>query len=134
MKNYYITTPIYYPSANAHLGHCYSTIAADVMARYKRSKGFNVMFSTGTDEHGQKIENCAKKAGVSPKHYVDEIVLNFKKLWKILDISYDIFIRTTDDYHVKSVQKIFTKLYESGKIYKGKYSGWYCVPCESFFT
>ena len=134
MKNYYITTPIYYPSANAHLGHCYSTIAADVMARYKRSKGFNVMFSTGTDEHGQKIENCAKKAGVSPKHYVDEIVLNFKKLWKILDISYDVFIRTTDDYHVKAVQKIFTKLYELGKIYKGKYSGWYCVPCESFFT
>ncbi len=134
MKNYYITTPIYYPSANAHLGHCYSTIAADVMARYKRLKGFNVMFSTGTDEHGQKIENCAKKAGVSPKHYVDEIVLNFKKLWQILDISYDVFIRTTDDYHVKAVQKIFTKLYELGKIYKGKYSGWYCVPCESFFT
>lgn len=134
MKNYYITTPIYYPSANAHLGHCYSTIAADVMARYKRLKGFNVMFSTGTDEHGQKIENCAKKAGVSPKYYVDEIVLNFKKLWKILDISYDVFIRTTDDYHVQAVQKIFTKLYELGKIYKGKYSGWYCVPCESFFT
>jgi len=134
MKKFYVTTPIYYPSANAHLGHCYSTIAADTLARFKRMQGFDVIFSTGSDEHGQKIENCARKAGVTPKKFVDDIVSNFKKLWDILNISYDKFIRTTDDYHVKSVSRIFTKLYNEGKIYKGKYTGWYCVPCESFFT
>ena len=134
MKKFYITTPIYYPSANAHLGHCYSTVASDVMARYKRLKGFEVLFSTGTDEHGQKIENCSKKAGVTPKEYVDKISENFKNLWELLDISYDKFIRTTDEFHVKSVQKIFNSLYEKGKIYKGYYNGWYCVPCETFYT
>ena len=107
MKKFYITTPIYYPSANAHLGHCYTSIVADTMARYKRLQGYNVKFLTGTDEHGMKIENCAKKNNVSPIEYVDKIVANFKKLWEILDISYDNFIRTTDEYHVKSVQKIF---------------------------
>ena len=133
-NKFYITTPIYYPSANAHIGHCYSTIAADVVARYKRLRGFDVLFSTGTDEHGQKIENCAKKLGKSPKEFVDPIVENFKNLWKLLNISYDVFIRTTDKNHVDSVGKIFNKLYEKGEIYKGNYSGWYCVPCESFFT
>ena len=134
MKKFYITTPIYYPSANAHLGHCYTSIVADTMARYKRLQGYNVKFLTGTDEHGMKIENCAKKNNVSPIEYVDKIVANFKKLWEILDISYDNFIRTTDEYHVKSVQKIFKKLYDKGFIYKGKYEGWYCTPCETFFT
>ena len=134
MKKFYVTTPIYYPSSKAHLGHCYSTISADVIARYKRMRGYDVKFVTGTDEHGMKIESCAKKEGVSPIEYVDKIVSQFKDLWNVLNISYDSFIRTTDSYHVKSVQKIFKKLYEKGFIYKGKYSGWYCVPCESFFT
>lgn len=134
MKKFYVTTPIYYPSAKAHLGHCYSTIAADVLARYKRMQGYDVRFVTGTDEHGMKIETCAKKAGLSPIEYVNGIVAQFKKLWKILNISYDVFIRTTDDYHVMSVQKIFKDLYDKGYIYKGKYGGWYCSPCEAFFT
>lgn len=133
-QTYYITTPIYYPSGNAHIGHSYCTVAADVMARYKRLLGYDVMFLTGTDEHGQKIEIKAKEKGVSPKEYVDEIVAGFKKLWNLLDISNDKFIRTTDDYHEKTVQKIFKTLYEKGEIYKGAYKGWYCEPCEAFFT
>ncbi len=133
-QKYYITTPIYYPSANFHIGHCYTTIIADAIARYKRMKGFDVCFQTGTDEHGQKIENKAKEAGVSPKEYVDEIVQNAKDLWKSLQISYDKFIRTTDEFHEKAVQKIFLKLYEQGDIYKGEYKGLYCTPCESFWT
>ena len=134
MKKFYITTPIYYPSANFHIGHCYTTIIADAIARYKRNKGFDDYFQTGTDEHGLKIETKAKEAGVSPKKYVDKVVLNAKDLWKSLDISYDYFIRTTDENHVKAVQKIFTKLYEQGDIYKGTYKGLYCIPCESFWT
>ena len=133
-KTYYITTPIYYPSGNAHIGHSYCTVAADAMARYKRYLGYDVMFLTGTDEQGQKIELKAKENGVKPKEYVDKIVANFKKLWKLLDISNDRFIRTTDDYHEKAVQKIFKTLYDKGEIYKGKYKGWYCEPCEAFFT
>ncbi len=131
---YYITTPIYYPSGKAHLGHSYSTVAADVMARYKRLQGYDVMFLTGTDEHGQKIELSAAKEGVTPKEYVDKIVAEFRELWKLLEITNDKFIRTTDDYHEKAVQKIFKLLYDKGEIYKGKYKGWYCTPCESFFT
>ena len=133
-EKFYITTPIYYPSANFHIGHCYTTIIADAIARYKRLLGYDVFFLTGTDEHGQKIENKAKEAGVSPKEYVDKIVDNAKDLWKNLGISYDKFIRTTDDYHELAVQKIFTKLYEKGDIYLGKYEGLYCTPCESFWT
>lgn len=133
-EKYYITTPIYYPSANFHIGHCYTTIIADAIARYKRAEGFDVCFQTGTDEHGQKIETKAKEAGVSPKEYVDEIVENAKDLWKSLNISYDKFIRTTDEFHERAVQKIFTKLYEQGDIYKGEYKGLYCTPCESFWT
>ncbi len=134
MEKFYITTPIYYPSANFHIGHCYTTIIADALARYKRSKGYDVYFQTGTDEHGLKIETKAHEDGVSPKEYVDKIVLNAKDLWKALNISYDYFVRTTDESHVKAVQKIFTKLYEQGDIYKGTYKGLYCVPCESFWT
>ena len=131
-EKYYITTPIYYPSANFHIGHCYTTIIADSIARYQRLKGKDVFFLTGTDEHGQKIENKAKEKGVTPKEYVDEIVDNAKDLWKSLGISYDKFIRTTDEYHEKAVQKIFDKLYEQNDIYK--YKGLYCTPCESFWT
>lgn len=133
-KKYYITTPIYYPSGKWHLGHCYTTVCCDAIARYKRMKGFEVFFLTGTDEHGQKIEKKAEEKGCTPKQFVDELVDDIKKLWGLLDISYDKFIRTTDDYHEKAVQKIFTKLYEKGDIYKGKYSGKYCTPCESFWT
>ena len=133
-KKYYITTPIYYPSANFHIGHCYTTIIADSIARYQRLKEKDVFFLTGTDEHGQKIENKAKEKGVTPKEYVDEIVENAKDLWKSLGISYDKFIRTTDEYHEKAVQKIFDKLYEQGDIYLDKYKGLYCTPCESFWT
>lgn len=133
-KTFYITTPIYYPSGQPHIGHSYCTVASDAIARYKRLQGFDVMFLTGTDEHGQKIENNAKKEGVSPKEYVDKIVAGFQDLWKLLDISNDRFIRTTDDYHEKAVQKIFKALYDKGEIYKGKYEGWYCTPCESFWT
>lgn len=131
---FYITTPIYYPSDKLHIGHSYCTVATDTMARYKRMRGFDVKFLTGTDEHGQKIERIAKDKGVSPKEYVDSIVLWVKKLWKTLDISYDYYIRTTDEIHVKAVQKIFKKLYDNGDIYKSSYEGWYCTPCETFFT
>ena len=133
-KTFYITTPIYYPSGNAHIGHSYCTVASDAIARYKRLQGYDVMFLTGTDEHGQKIEQKAAAEGVTPKEYVDKIVANFKNLWKLMNISNDRFIRTTDDYHVKAVQKIFRALYDKGDIYKGKYEGWYCTPCESFWT
>jgi len=133
-EKFYITTPIYYPSANFHIGHCYTTIIADAIARFKRLKGYDVFFQTGTDEHGQKIENKAKESGVSPKEYVDKIVENAKDLWKSLDISYDYFIRTTDHKHEVAVQNIFRKLYEKGDIYKGEYKGLYCTPCESFWT
>ncbi|MBW7571538.1 methionine--tRNA ligase [Caproiciproducens faecalis] len=133
-KTFYITTPIYYPSGKAHIGHSYCTVASDAIARYKRMQGYDVMFLTGTDEHGQKIEINAEKEGVTPKEYVDKIVAGFQDLWKLLNISNDRFIRTTDDYHVKAVQKIFKALYDKGEIYKGKYEGWYCTPCESFWT
>lgn len=133
-KKYYITTPIYYPSAEFHIGHCYTTIIADAIARFKRLSGYDVFFQTGTDEHGLKIENKAKEKGVTPKEYVDVIIENAKDLWSKLDISYDFFIRTTDDFHVKNVQEIFKKLYDQGDIYKGEYKGLYCVPCESFWT
>ena len=133
-KKYYITTPIYYPSGNPHIGHCYTTVACDTIARFKRLEGYDVMFLTGTDEHGMKIEQKAKEQGVTPKEYVDPIVANFKRLWETVDISYDRYIRTTDDYHVKSVQNIFKKLYDKGHIYKGEYTGKYCTPCESFWT
>ena len=134
MNKYYITTPIYYPSANFHIGHCYTTIIADSIARYKRLIGNDVFFLTGTDEHGEKIEKRAKEAGCTPKEYVDNIVDNAKDLWSSLGISYDKFIRTTDKYHEEAVQKIFAKLYEQGDIYKGEYEGLYCTPCESFWT
>ena len=133
-KKFYITTPIYYPSDKLHIGHSYTTVAADAMARYKRMQGFDTMFLTGTDEHGQKIETIAKAKGVTPKEYVDEIVAGIKDLWKLLNISNDRFIRTTDDYHQAAVQKIFKKLYEKGDIYKGHYEGHYCTPCEAFWT
>ena len=133
-KPYYITTPIYYPSGNPHIGHCYTTVACDSIARYRRMQGYDVMFLTGTDEHGLKIEQKAAEKGVSPKQYVDEIVEIFKKLWSCMNISYDRYIRTTDDYHVESVQKIFKELYDRGYIYKGTYKGKYCTPCESFWT
>ena len=131
---FYITTPIYYPSANFHIGHCYTTIITDAIARYKRLEGKDVFFMTGTDEHGQKIEKKAEEANVTPKEYVDKIVEDSKDLWKALNISYDKFIRTTDEEHVLVVQKIFKKLYEQGDIYKGEYKGMYCTPCESFWT
>ena len=134
MNKYYITTPIYYPSANFHIGHCYTTIIADAIARYKRLCGYDVFYLTGTDEHGQKIQKKALEVGISPKEYVDPIVDNAKDLWKSLNISYDKFIRTTDPEHVLCVQKIFKKLYDQGDIYKGEYKGLYCTPCESFWT
>ena len=133
-KPYYITTPIYYPSGNPHIGHCYTTVACDSIARYRRMQGYDVMFLTGTDEHGQKIEQKAAEKGVTPKQYVDEIVAVFKNLWSYMNISYDRYIRTTDDYHVKAVQNIFKTLYDKGYIYKGEYKGKYCTPCESFWT
>ena len=133
-KPFYITTPIYYPSGNPHIGHCYTTVACDSIARYKRMQGYDVMFLTGTDEHGQKIEMKAAEKGVTPKEYVDEIVEIFKNLWSFMNISYDRYIRTTDDYHVEAVQKIFKALYDKGYIYKGEYKGKYCTPCESFWT
>ena len=133
-KKFYITTPIYYPSDKLHIGHSYTTVACDALARYKRAQGYDVMFLTGTDEHGQKIQDKAAAKGVTPKQYVDEIVATVKDLWKTMDVSYDRFIRTTDDYHVKSVQKIFTALHDKGDIYKSTYKGMYCKPCESFWT
>lgn len=133
-KKYYITTPIYYPSGKWHLGHSYTTVCCDALARYKRMRGFDVFYLTGTDEHGQKIEKRAAEAGVTPKAFVDALVDNIKELWSLLDISYDKFIRTTDGYHVKAVQKIFKQLYDQGDIYKSRYKGKYCTPCESFWT
>ena len=131
---YYISTPIYYPSSNLHIGHTYCTVMADAMARFKRLQGYDVMFLTGTDEHGQKIQLLAEEKGVTPQQYVDEVVAGIKDLWKTMEISYDDFIRTTEDRHVKRVQEMFMKLYEKGDIYKGEYEGWYCTPCESFWT
>ena len=136
-KTFYISTPIYYPSDKLHIGHSYCTVAADTMARYKRLTGYDVMFLTGTDEHGQKIENKAKEAGLTPKEFLDNIVegpKGVRDLWKLMNISNDRFIRTTDDYHCQSIQKIFRKMYEKGDIYKGAYKGKYCTPCESFWT
>ncbi len=131
---YYISTPIYYPSSNLHIGHTYCTVMADAMARFKRLQGYDVMFLTGTDEHGQKIQTLADAKGVKPQAYVDEVVVGIKKLWETMEISYDDFIRTTEERHVKRVQALFMKMYEKGDIYKGKYEGWYCTPCESFWT
>ena len=133
-KKYYITTPIYYPSDNLHIGHAYCSVAADTAARFKKLEGYDTYFLTGTDEHGQKIERKAEAKGVTPQAYVDEIVAGIKDLWKLMDVDYNDFIRTSDERHVKAVQKIFRQLYEQGDIYKGSYEGWYCTPCESFFT
>ncbi len=133
-KKFYITTPIYYPSDNLHIGHAYCSVAADTMARFKKQQGYDTYFLTGTDEHGQKIERKAAAKGVTPQAYVDEIVAGIKDLWKLMDVDYNDFIRTSDDRHVKAVQKIFRRLYDQGDIYKGSYEGWYCTPCESFFT
>ncbi len=133
-ETFYITTPIYYPSGNPHIGHCYTTVACDSIARYRRMQGYDVMFLTGTDEHGLKIEQKAAEKGVTPKEYVDEIAAVFQSLWKFMNISYDRYIRTTDDYHIETVQKIFKELYDKGYIYKGEYKGKYCTPCESFWT
>ncbi len=132
-KKFYITTPIYYPSDKLHIGHSYTTVAADAIARYKRLSGYDVYFLTGSDEHGQKIERKAKAKGLTPKEYVDEIVSSFQSLWKLMDISNDGFVRTTDEYHEKCVQKIFKKLYDQGDIYKSEYEGHYCTPCEAFW-
>ena len=133
-EKYYITTPIYYPSGKWHIGTCYTTVVCDALARFNRLDGKDVFFLTGTDEHGQKIQRAAEAAGITPKQYVDKLVDDLKRLWKRLDITYDKFIRTTDEYHEKAVQKIFEKLYEKGDIYKSEYEGMYCVPCESFWT
>ena len=133
-KKYYITTPIYYPSSNLHIGHTYCTVMADAMARFKRLAGYDVMFLTGTDEHGQKIQKIANEHGVTPQAYVDKVVEGIKELWKTMEISYDDFIRTTEDRHIKRVQEMFKKMYEKGDIYKGEYEGWYCTPCEAFWT
>ena len=131
---YYLTTPIYYPSAKLHIGNTYTTVASDAIARFKRLTGYDVMFLTGTDEHGQKIQRIAEGKGLKPIDYVDPMVDGIKKLWEMMDISYDKFIRTTDDYHIEAVQKIFKRYYDNGDIYKGAYEGWYCTPCESFWT
>lgn len=133
-KTFYLTTPIYYPSGNLHIGHAYTTVAGDAMARYKRMRGFDVMYLTGTDEHGQKIQRNAEEKGVTPQAYVDEIVSGIQDLWKKLDISYDDFIRTTQDRHKQTVEKLFARLVEQGDIYLDQYEGWYCTPCESFYT
>ncbi|MDR7869664.1 MAG: methionine--tRNA ligase [Tissierellaceae bacterium] len=132
--SYYLTTPIYYPSDNLHIGHTYTTVAADSIKRFKKLQGYDAFFVTGTDEHGQKIQDKSKEAGKTPKQYVDDIVADIKVLWNMLEIDYDVLIRTTDDYHEKAVQDIFTKLYEKGEIYKSKYEGHYCTPCESFWA
>lgn len=134
LKTFYLTTPIYYPSGNLHIGHAYTTVAGDAMARYKRLRGYDVMYLTGTDEHGQKIQRKAEEKGVTPQQYVDEIVSGIQELWKKLDISYDDFIRTTQDRHKKIVEQIFARLLEQGDIYLDQYEGWYCTPCESFYT
>ena len=132
-NTFYITTPIYYPNDNPHIGHTYCSVATDAIARYKRKQGYDVRFLTGTDEHGQKIERAAEANGITPIEYVDRVVANFQALWKMLDISYDDYIRTTEERHIHTVQKIFRRLYEQGDIYKGSYEGWYCTPCESFW-
>ncbi|MBL4954221.1 methionine--tRNA ligase [Neobacillus sp. OS1-32] len=134
LKTFYLTTPIYYPSGNLHIGHAYTTVAGDAMARYKRMRGYDVMYLTGTDEHGQKIQRKAAEAGITPQEYVDGIVSGIKELWQKLDISYDDFIRTTQDRHKQVVEKIFARLLEQGDIYLDQYEGWYCTQCESFFT
>jgi methionyl-tRNA synthetase len=134
LKTFYLTTPIYYPSGNLHIGHAYTTVAGDAMARYKRLRGYDVMYLTGTDEHGQKIQRKAEEKGVTPQGYVDDIVNGIQVLWKKLDISYDDFIRTTQDRHKQVVEKIFARLLEQGDIYLDQYEGWYCTPCESFYT
>lgn len=131
---YYLTTPIYYPSAKLHIGNTYTTVASDAIARFKRLTGYDVMFLTGTDEHGQKIQRIAEEKGLKPIEYVNPMVDGIKTLWEMMDISYDKFIRTTDDYHIEAVQKIFKRYYDNGDIYKGAYEGWYCTPCESFWT
>ena len=133
-KNFYITTPIYYASANLHIGHSYCEVITDSIARYKRERGYDVFFLTGADEHGQKIAKNAAASNMEPQAFVDKIADNFKKTWKILDISYDDFIRTTDKRHIEVVQKVFTKLLNSGDIYLGEYKGWYCTSCEAFWT
>lgn len=133
-NTYYITTPIYYPSSNLHIGHTYCTVMADAMARFKRLTGYDVMFLTGTDEHGQKIQKVAQENGTTPQAYVDQVVDGIQKLWKTMEISYDDFIRTTEDRHVKRVQEMFLRMHEKGDIYKGEYEGWYCTPCEAFWT
>lgn len=132
-KSFYITTPIYYPSDKLHIGHAYTTVAGDAMARYKRLRGYNVRYLTGTDEHGQKIERKAQEAGTTPQQFVDDIVVGIKELWSKLEISHDDFIRTTEPRHKAAVEKIFAQLLSQGDIYKGAYEGWYCTPCESFF-
>ena len=134
MNKFYLTTPIYYPSDNLHIGHTYTTVAADVIKKFRKMQGYDVYFVTGTDEHGQKIQEKAKENGITPKAYVDKIVADIKALWKTLEIDYDTFIRTTDSYHEKAVQEIFMKLYEKGEIYKSKYKGHYCTPCEAFWA
>ena len=130
----YLTTPIYYVNDEAHLGHAYTTVIADTMARFYRLQGEETLFLTGTDEHGQKIEQAAKARGYTPKEYADEISAKFKALWDEFSISYDIYARTTDERHIKAVQMIFRKMFEKGDIYKGEYEGHYCISCESFFT
>src|SRR5690606_33147964 len=133
-KTFYLTTPIYYPSDKLHIGHAYTTVAADALARYKRLKGYDVMYLTGTDEHGQKIERKAREKGLSPQQFVDSIVAGIKTLWEKLDISYDDFIRTTEERHKRVVQKIFQQFIDQGDVYLDEYEGLYCTPCESFWT
>ena len=133
-EKFYITTPIYYPSGYLHIGHTYSTVAADAIKRYKELQGYDVFFTTGSDEHGQKIEETATKAGMKPKEYVDMIVNEIKKLWKTMDINYDAFVRSSDPQHEKNAQYVFQKLYDKGDIYKGEYEGYYCTSCEAFWT
>ena len=134
MKKYYLTTPIYYPSDNLHIGHTYTTVAADVIKKFKKMEGYDVYFVTGSDEHGQKIQERAKENGMAPKKYVDKMVSEIKELWKTLEIDYDKFVRTTDSYHTKAVKGIFKELYEKGEIYKSQYEGHYCTPCEAFWS
>ena len=133
-EKYYITTPIYYPSGQLHIGHSYTTVAADAMARYKRMRGADVFFLTGMDEHGQKIQRTAEAAGMKPQEFVDKMAVDIKALWKLLDVKYDGFIRTTDEHHVKAVQAIVTRLKDQDDLYKGSYTGLYCTPCEAFWT
>ena len=133
-EKFYITTAIAYSSRKPHIGNTFEVIMTDAIARYKRKQGYAVFFLTGTDEHGQKIENCAKEAGITPKEYVDGVAGQIKDIWDLMGASYDHFIRTTDDYHEAAVTAIFKKLYDKGDIYKSEYEGWYCEPCEAFLT